>query len=111
MNTPYATFAKAQRRYDRQEPRYPTSRDFTERDIEHFIRDLATCGAEPNQWLADNGISGEWHLQKYEDVAELLQSIAASSVAGHHLQRGEDKFWRVMKRMAIDRFDFEQANQ
>ena len=110
MNTPYANFAKAQRRYDRQEPRYPASRDFTERDIREFIRDLATCGANPRQWLFDEGVKGEWDLPYNDDVAEMLQSIAIASVAGHHLQRGEDKFWKVMKRMAIDRFDYQQEN-
>jgi hypothetical protein len=108
MNLPYPNFSKAERAYltvpDEVKP------EFTERDILEFIRDLATCGTNPRQWLFDEGVKGEWDLPYNDDVAEMLQSIAISCVAGHHLERGEDKFWQVMKRMASDRFDYQQEN-
>jgi hypothetical protein len=102
MNTPYPNFSKAERAYltvpDVIRP------EFTECDIVHFVRDLATC-EDPRRWLFDQGVKGHWDLPYNDDVAEMLQAMAISSVAGHHLERGEDKFWKVMKRMAIDRFD------
>ena len=98
------------RSLDRMEPPEDNREEFTERHITDFIRDLATCN-DPRDWLFCEGVNGEWDLPYNDDVAELLKSLALSSVAGHHLQQGSDKFWQVMKRMAIDRFEDQQANK
>lgn len=103
-------YEAAQRAYDRRLPEEDIVPEFTDLHITDFIRDLASCGPEPRMWLFEEGVKGEWDLPYNDDVAELLQSLAIASVAGHHLAKGEDKFWKVMKRMAIDRFDYEQEN-
>lgn len=72
-------------------------------DIPNFVKAFAAAGTEPALWLADNGVSGEIS----DDVAELLQSMALTCATGHDLNMpGSDRFWRVMKRMALDRFDY-----
>ena len=97
------------RALDRMEPPEDMREEFSDRHIVEFIRDLAQSN-DPRQWLFDEGVNGEWDLPFNDDVAQLLKSLALSSVAGHHLQQGEDKFWQVMKRMAIDRFEDVQNN-
>lgn len=104
------SFARAQRNYDRMEPREVIREEFRESHINAFIRDFASCGPNPADWLFNEGVHGEWDASGQSDVAEFLQSVCIASVAGYEHSSYGAPFYQLMKRMALDRFEFEQEN-
>lgn len=104
------SFRRAERRFDRLEPVARIVPEFTESTINAFIRDFAKCGPNPAEWLYSEGVHGEWDASGQSDVAEFLQSVCIASVAGYEHSSYGAPFYQLMKRMALDRFEFEQEN-
>lgn len=81
--------------------------EFGDRHILQFMSDLANCGSNPATWLCANGISGAWEDFPV-DVPEMIQSQCLTWIAGIE-HPGGAKFWQVVKRMAVERFEFERS--
>ncbi len=104
------SFRRAERRFDRLEPVTRIVPEFTESTINAFIRDFASCGNDPADWLYGEGVKGEWDGSGQDDVARFLQSVCTASVAGFEHPAYGAPFYQLMKRMALDRFESEQEN-
>jgi len=84
----------------------PIKPEFSESHIGQFIEDFAACGTQPAKWLAANGVQGAWEDFPV-DVPEYLQFIASLWHTTGYSPAGPVMFWKMMHRMAIEKFDFE----
>lgn len=82
--------------------------EFGDRHIPQFMSDLANCGSNPATWLCANNISGAWEDFPV-DVPEMIQAQCLTWISGIE-HPGGAKFWQVVKRMAVERFEFERSN-
>lgn len=99
--------AAAQRAYDRQEPDdLPKPEFHGEGDTIQFINDLTSTKETPQKFFDSYCISDVGN-DTPGDVAELLQYLAQAFQNDKLPESVSVPFWRVMKRMAIDRFNFE----
>lgn len=88
-----------------EQSRASANRSFEEWDVTNFMNDLATCTNRPSEFMKDHGCD---ELPDY--VADLLQSMALTCVAGHGLNMpGSDRFWQAMKQLAMQKFDFDRS--
>lgn len=88
-----------------EQARIAMNREFSNSDVTQFMQDLASeSELSAKEWMESNGCDS---MPDY--AADLLQSMAVTSIAGHLTIPGSDRFWQAMKQLAMQKFDFDRS--